>query len=148
MDSKKLIAVLRKIGEKIIEQKDFLTELDRPIGDNDHGINMARGFEAVEGKLNDLQEKDIGTILKTAGMTLVSTVGGSSGPLYGTLFMKMGMALKERQEVDFQEFLSALALGIEGVGGQAQPLSVFCNSFSQCFFHEKHLLFISGSIMP
>ena len=116
MNSSKLIEVLRKIGEKIIEQKDFLTELDRPIGDNDHGINMARGFAAVEGKLADLQNKDLGTILKTTGMTLVSTVGGSSGPLYGTLFMKMGMALKDRQEVDFGEFLEALRIGVDGVG--------------------------------
>ena len=116
MDSKKLIEILRAIGEKIIEQKEFLTELDRPIGDNDHGINMARGFEAVEGKLEDLQDKDIGTILKTTGMTLVSTVGGSSGPLYGTLFMKMGMALKDKTQVSFEEFLTAFALGIEGVG--------------------------------
>ena len=116
MNSSKLIEVLRKIGEKIIEQKDFLTELDRPIGDNDHGINMARGFAAVEGKLADLQDKDLGTILKTTGMTLVSTVGGSSGPLYGTLFMKMGMALKDRQEVDFGEFLEALRIGVDGVG--------------------------------
>ena len=116
MDSRKLIEILRKIGEKIIEEKDFLTELDRPIGDNDHGINMARGFEAVTGKLDDLQDKDIGTILKTAGMTLVSTVGGSSGPLYGTLFMKMGMALKDRQEISFPDFLEAFQVGIEGVG--------------------------------
>ena len=82
MNNEKLIVILRAIGEKIIEQKDFLTELDRPIGDNDHGINMARGFAAVEAKLSDLADQDVGTILKTAGMTLVSTVGGSSGPLY------------------------------------------------------------------
>ena len=116
MDSKKLIEILHAIGEKIIEQKDFLTELDRPIGDNDHGINMARGFAAVEEKLEGLADKDIGTILKTTGMTLVSTVGGSSGPLYGTLFMKMGMALKDRQSVNFEEFLNAFRIGIDGVG--------------------------------
>lgn len=116
MNSSKLIEVLRKIGDKIIQEKDFLTELDRPIGDNDHGINMARGFEAVAEKLAGLEDKDIGTILKTTGMTLVSTVGGSSGPLYGTLFMKMGMALKDKTEVSFGEFLDALKLGIDGVG--------------------------------
>ncbi len=87
MNSLKLIGILDKIGDKIIEQKDFLTELDRPIGDNDHGINMAKGFQAVKEKLPSLADKDLGTIFKTTGMTLVSTVGGSSGPLYGTLFM-------------------------------------------------------------
>ena len=116
MKSLQVIALLRKIGEKIIAEKDFLTELDRPIGDNDHGINMARGFEAVEGKLQGMEDKDIGTILKTTGMTLVSTVGGSSGPLYGTLFMKMGMALKDNMDLQFPEFLQAFQVGIDGVG--------------------------------
>ena len=116
MNSEKLTEVLRKIGDKIISEKDFLTELDRPIGDNDHGINMARGFEAVKAKLSELEDKDIGTILKTTGMTLVSTVGGSSGPLYGTLFMKMGMALKDKTEMGFDDFLAAFQMGIDGVG--------------------------------
>ena len=116
MNSLKLIEILDKIGDKIIEQKDFLTELDRPIGDNDHGINMAKGFQAVKEKLPSLADKDLGTIFKTTGMTLVSTVGGSSGPLYGTLFMKMGMALKDQTELDFPKFLEAFQLGIEGVG--------------------------------
>ena len=115
MNSGRLIEILHAVGEKIIAEKDFLTELDRPIGDNDHGINMARGFEAVEEKLESLRDKDVGTILKTTGMTLVSTVGGSSGPLYGTLFMKMGMALKDKQEMSFGEFLEAFRIGIEGV---------------------------------
>lgn len=116
MNSLKLIEILDKIGDKIIEQRDFLTELDRPIGDNDHGINMAKGFQAVKEKLPGLKDKDLGTILKTTGMTLVSTVGGSSGPLYGTLFMKMGMALKDQTEMDFSMFLEAFQVGIEGVG--------------------------------
>ena len=116
MKSLQVIELLRKIGDKIIAEKEFLTELDRPIGDNDHGINMARGFEAVAGKLEGLADKDIGTILKTTGMTLVSTVGGSSGPLYGTLFMKMGMALKDNMDLSFPDFLAAFQVGIDGVG--------------------------------
>ena len=116
MNSGKLIEILLKIGDKIIAEKDFLTELDRPIGDNDHGINMAKGFEAVKAKLPALADKDLGTVLKTTGMTLVSTVGGSSGPLYGTLFMKMGMALNGKMECDLPEFLEAFRIGIEGVG--------------------------------
>ncbi len=112
----KLIAMLNEISDKIIAERDFLTELDRPIGDNDHGINMCKGFEAVKVKLETLADKDIGTILKTTGMTLVSTVGGSSGPLYGTLFMKMGMQLAGKNEMTFDEFLDAFHIGIQGVG--------------------------------
>ena len=92
-DSKKVLEIIRAIGLKMEAEKEYLTELDQPIGDSDHGINMARGFAAVEGKLPDLEGKDIGTILKTVGMTLVSTVGGASGPLYGPAYMKAGMAL-------------------------------------------------------
>ena len=115
MNSAKLIEILNKIGDKIIEQKDYLTELDRPIGDNDHGINMAKGFGEVQKKLPALADKDIGTILKTTGMALVSTVGGSSGPLYGTAYMKMGMALNGKTEITFDDFLTAFQTGIDGV---------------------------------
>lgn len=83
-DSEKILEIIRQMAQVIEEHKDELTQLDQPIGDSDHGINMARGFQAVEQKLPGLEGKDIGTILKTVGMTLVSTVGGASGPLYGT----------------------------------------------------------------
>lgn len=111
-----VINILNKIGDKIIEEKDFLTELDRPIGDNDHGVNMAKGFTEVKKKLESMADADLGTIFKNTGMTLVSTVGGSSGPLYGTAFMKMGMALGGKKEMSLQEFLTALQAGVEGVG--------------------------------
>lgn len=115
MNSGKLIEILNQIGDKIIEQKDYLTELDRPIGDNDHGINMAKGFTEVKKKLETMADKDIGTILKTTGMALVSTVGGSSGPLYGTAYMKMGMALNGKTEITFDDFLEAFQVAIDGV---------------------------------
>jgi len=115
MNSAELINVLHKISDKIIEEKDFLTELDRPIGDNDHGINMAKGFGDVKKKIEPLADKDISTILKTTGMALVSTVGGSSGPLYGTLFMKMAIALNGKEVLTFEDFLTAFQTGIEGV---------------------------------
>ena len=115
MNSARVIEILNKVGDKIIEQKDYLTELDRPIGDNDQGINMAKGFAEVKKKIETLADKDVGTLLKTAGMALVSTVGGSSGPLYGTLFMKMGMALNGKEELVFDDFLVAFQMGIEGV---------------------------------
>ena len=83
-----VIQILEKMAQVIQENKDYLTELDMPIGDSDHGINLARGFQAVTEKLPTIADKDIGTILKTVGMTLVSTVGGASGPLYGTAFLR------------------------------------------------------------
>jgi len=115
MDSGKVIEIIQAIAKKIEAEKDYLTELDNVIGDGDHGINMARGFQMVETKLPALADKDIGTILKTVGMTLVSTVGGSSGPLYGTAFMKAGMAMAGKNEMDMGDFLNCLDVAIEGV---------------------------------
>lgn len=114
-DSKFVIEVLKKIGEKIEEQKEYLTELDQPIGDSDHGINLARGFGEVEKKLPTLEGKDLGTVMKTVGMTLVSTVGGASGPLYGSAFMKMGMAWGGKMEIGMEEFLAGMDAAVEAV---------------------------------
>ena len=114
-DSKKVIQILQEIAHKIEAEKDFLTKLDQPIGDSDHGINMARGFVEVEKKLPTLEGKDIGTILKTVGMTLVSTVGGASGPLYGSAFLKAGIACAGKEELDLSEFLSVLETATEAV---------------------------------
>ena len=114
-DIKKVIQILQEIAHKIEAEKDFLTKLDQPIGDSDHGINMARGFGEVEKKLPTLEGKDIGTILKTVGMTLVSTVGGASGPLYGSAFLKAGIACAGKEELDLSEFLSVLETATEAV---------------------------------
>ena len=81
----------------------------------DHGINMARGFKEVEKKLADLSGKDIGSILKAVGMSLVSTVGGASGPLYGTAFMKAGAAVGAKNEMDGNDFIAALEAAIGGI---------------------------------
>ena len=110
-----VIEVIRAIGSRIEAEKEFLTELDNVIGDGDHGINMARGFHAVEEKLNGLEDKDIGTILKMVGMTLVSTVGGASGPLYGTAFMKAGMSMAGKTKLEMEGFLSCMDEAIGGV---------------------------------
>ncbi len=114
-DSKKVVEILLAIGEKIEEQKEYLTQLDQPIGDSDHGINLARGFGAVKQKAAVMEGQDIGTALKTAGMTLVSTVGGASGPLYGSAFMKGGMALAGKMEMNLDDFLYMLDAAVEAV---------------------------------
>lgn len=114
-DQKKVLDILMKISAVIHENAEFLTDLDNAIGDGDHGINMARGFGEVEKKMDTFADKSIGDVLKTTGMTLVNTVGGSAGPLYGTAFMKAGVALVGKTEMDLDDFLAALSAGIEGV---------------------------------
>ena len=88
-DQSKVLEILTNISKVMFDNKEYLTDLDNVIGDGDHGINMSRGFTEVDKKMESFAGKDIGSILKTVGMTLVSTVGGSAGPLYGTAFMKL-----------------------------------------------------------
>ncbi len=106
---------LERVIEEIEKNKDFLTELDSAIGDGDHGINMDRGFKKVRDSMKTLKDKDIGAILKSVGMMLVSTVGGASGPLYGTAFMKAGGELSGKTEANEQEILKALKSALEGI---------------------------------
>lgn len=103
------------MADVIKQNKDFLTELDMPIGDSDHGINLARGFQAVVGKLTTLADKDAGTILKNVGTTLVSTVGGASGPLYGTAFMKAGAKMAGMMELGMDDLIIMLHEAVEGI---------------------------------
>jgi dihydroxyacetone kinase-like protein len=104
------------------ENKDYLTQLDSAIGDADHGTNMDRGFKKVMEKLPSVADKDIGNILKTTGMTLISSVGGASGPLYGTFFMRGGMAMAAKEELNDEDLLKLLESGVEGIvqRGRAQ----------------------------
>lgn len=118
-----LIRGVELFAERLRERKAELTDLDSKIGDADHGINMDRGFTAVAAKLPELTDADLGTIGKAVGMTLISTVGGASGPLYGTFFLRLGTALGDRRTVSGQEFGAALRAGLEGVKqrGRAEP---------------------------
>ncbi|MBP8947956.1 MAG: dihydroxyacetone kinase subunit L [Candidatus Promineofilum sp.] len=103
--------------------KGYLTDLDSAIGDADHGTNMDRGFKKVMEKLPTVADKDIGNILKTVGMTLISTVGGASGPLYGTFYMRGGMAADAKEELDADDLINVLQGAVEGIvqRGRAQP---------------------------
>ena len=104
------------------ENKEYLTQLDSPIGDADHGINMDRGFRKVLEKLPGVADKDIGNVLKTTGMTLISSVGGASGPLYGTFFMRGGMAVDAKEELTGDDLATMLQAAVDGVvqRGRAQ----------------------------
>lgn len=99
------------------EQRDYWTKLDSDIGDGDHGINLSIGFRGVSQVLPELEnsETDLKKLFKKVGMTLLSKVGGASGPLYGSLFMKMGDDLEGRQEVTFDEFVLMLDKGVAAV---------------------------------
>lgn len=119
----KIKEAIKTVGNAVIEQKEFLTELDQAIGDGDHGINMARGFEAVIKKLDELSETaDASTILKTVGMCLVSNVGGASGPLYGTAFLRAAGAVKGKTEIDLISCKAMFEAAVKGIQdrGKAQ----------------------------
>ena len=107
----------------ISENKGYLTELDSAIGDADHGSNMNRGMNAVVEKIGDDPGDDIGGLLKTVGMTLVSKVGGAGGPLYGTLFMQMGAATAGKSELSVEDWSAAVGAALTGVKarGKAEP---------------------------
>ena len=113
---------LQMFATEIEQNKDYLTELDAAIGDADHGINMDRGFKKVISQLPTVADKDIGSILKTVSMTLISSVGGASGPLYGTLFLRASTAVTGKQELNEQDMLGLLQAGLDGVlaRGKAQ----------------------------
>ena len=110
-----VIAWMRRYDAVIADQKGALTELDSAIGDADHGTNMDRGMQAVVAKLDGAPPPDVGAALKTVGMTLISTVGGSGGPLYGSFFMQAGNALAGETELTPQELVRALEAGVAGV---------------------------------
>lgn len=110
-----VITWLNKCGQVIAENKEYLTQLDSDIGDADHGANMDRGFKAALAKLPTVADKDIGTVFKSVGMTLVSTVGGAGGPLYGTFFMQAGAASANKLELSAADWAAALESAINGV---------------------------------
>jgi phosphoenolpyruvate---glycerone phosphotransferase subunit DhaL len=114
---------LQRLAQVLHENREYLTQLDSPIGDADHGINMDRGFKAVMDKLPTVANMDIGSILKTVGTTLVSTVGGASGPLYGTAFLRAGMATAGKYELYEADYTTMLEAALEGIRarGKAQP---------------------------
>jgi dihydroxyacetone kinase-like protein len=108
---------------RVAAAKEMLTELDAAIGDADHGINMDRGFGEVVVRLPELAQQDMGALLKGIGMTLLSKVGGASGPLYGTLFLRMAQGAGGKDALTLDEFVAGLEAGIAGIQqrGSARP---------------------------
>jgi dihydroxyacetone kinase-like protein len=118
-----LLQWLRRSAAAIRAQREYLTELDAAIGDADHGFNLDRGFAAVVESLPGLEGCDSGMVLKSAGMRLISTVGGASGPLYGTAFRRAGQALEGRTLLSAQDTREGLQAFVSGVAnlGKAAP---------------------------
>jgi dihydroxyacetone kinase-like protein len=114
---------IRRFADVVSEHRMELVRLDTAIGDGDHGTNMDRGMRKAVEKVDGLDDGDIGALLKTVGMALVSSVGGAAGPLYGTLFLQMGSSAAGREELDLEGWTAALEAGIKGVQarGRAEP---------------------------
>lgn len=114
---------LYRCGDIFNQQSDYLTGLDREIGDADHGLNMHRGFSKVVEKLPAIADKDIGFILKNTGMTLLSSVGGASGPLFGTFFIRAAQVTQAHQSLSLEELYQMMREGADGVisRGKAEP---------------------------
>jgi dihydroxyacetone kinase-like protein len=110
------------LADALEEHREELTRLDSAIGDADHGTNMTRGFRAVRERVLGQDGADLQGVLRQTGMALISTVGGAGGPLYGTLFVRMGQAVAGREALTLPELRDALAAGVQGVvdRGKAQ----------------------------
>jgi len=107
--------VIEKIAGLIEEKRDYLTELDAAIGDADHGFNMSIGFREVLKKMPEWKDKDIKGFFRSVGMTLLGKVGGASGPLYGSFFMKFGEPGSGKNEVTFQELFEMFKQAVQAV---------------------------------
>lgn len=122
MNEEQFLHWMTVYAEYLQENKELLTELDSKIGDGDHGTNMDRGFQAVIKKLEGAEINGIGSIAKIVSTTLISTVGGASGPLYGTFFLKMAIGLANKQTCTSVELADAFEKGCSGIQslGKAQ----------------------------
>lgn len=110
-----LIAWIDTLAQVYADNKQYLTQLDSNIGDADHGINMDRGFQAVKADLAKTNPTDISSVLKTVAMALIRTVGGASGPLYGTFFMRASAACANKAELGPADVVALFEAGLEGV---------------------------------
>ncbi|MFS0674050.1 dihydroxyacetone kinase subunit DhaL [Ornithinibacillus sp. 179-J 7C1 HS] len=144
-------------NEKIQQNKEYLTSLDQPIGDGDHGINMARGYQEAVNKLQANEYKEPSAVLKDASMALLSKIGGASGPLYGTAFLKMSMAVKGKKDLAIGDLAEGLEAAVEGLKqrgksevGEKTLIDVWepvANYFSRDNFEPKGISEIARTAM-
>ena len=110
-----LVAWIEALQQVYNENKEYLTKLDAAIGDADHGINMNRGFTAVKTELESNPPDNIASVLKSVAMTLIKKVGGASGPLYGTFFLRASTAVTGKEELDAAAVVSMFETGFSGI---------------------------------
>ncbi len=120
MNKEQILEWLRNFATEIEQNKDYLTELDAAIGDADHGINMDRGFQKAITQLPTVADKSISDILKAVSMSLISSIGGASGPLYGTWFLRASTAVLGKEELNQEDMLKLLQAGLDGVIGRGK----------------------------
>lgn len=121
LEPETLRSLVRAAAEQVIASTAELTALDQAIGDGDHGANMKRGFEAVLGKLDAIGAQPLDEALKTIGKTLVMTVGGASGPLYGSFFLAAGDAVRSKRLPDDLADVFGSAISAVSARGRSQP---------------------------
>ncbi|MGG9998759.1 dihydroxyacetone kinase subunit DhaL [Pseudovibrio ascidiaceicola] len=123
LTKKHILDWLKACAAEFETQQDYLTDLDREIGDADHGLNMNRGFTKVIEKLPTFEAQPIGGVMKGTGMALMSSIGGASGPLYGTFFIRAATSTANAQELDLAGLLKMLEDGVAGIvmRGKAEP---------------------------
>lgn len=113
------IAILKRMilqaGHKIKENESFLSELDAAIGDGDHGVSMTRGTSAVEAKIGSADYADLASLLTDCGKVLMKEIGGTCGPLFATLYLKMASSIPGKTEVGLADWAAMLGLGLSGV---------------------------------
>jgi dihydroxyacetone kinase-like protein len=119
LDSGSLRSVIVAAAQQVIASAPELTALDQAIGDGDHGINMKRGFEAVLGKVDAIAAQPLGEAVNTVGKTLVMTVGGASGPLYGSFFMAVGQAIAAGRRLP-EDLAEVFASGVDAVSARGR----------------------------
>jgi len=116
-----LLDWLRLLDEGLIEQRAYLTELDSAIGDGDHGINLSRGGAAASAKVDAEKPEYLDDLFRLVGMTIISTVGGASGPLYGTFFLRLSQSVGHRQELTLEQLADGFDAGLAGVVERGKP---------------------------
>jgi dihydroxyacetone kinase-like protein len=114
---------VRRIAGLVAEHRNHLTELDSAIGDADHGANLDRGMRAAVAALDESRPAGAGPLLSKVGMTLVSTVGGASGPLYGTFFRRIGTALGDVADAAPEQVAAAFRAGLDGVVARGRAVA-------------------------
>lgn len=117
-----MAAALRAMAETVTAHRDELVELDRAVGDGDHGVNLERGFAAVVTGLDEATASTPGAVLKEAASTLISHVGGAAGPLYGTAFLRAAAAIGDVSTVDVARVAPALRAALDGVRARGKAV--------------------------